>query len=444
MVSGTLFRDSMPSLHTFLNIHTRLRRRIRFAYFHTVHRLSERAIRRWQGARLRKLIRHAHKNVQLWRDLLGEAGLDIEELRGLDRLKDIPVTKKETFAGRPVEEYVDTSRHIFAKWKTTSGTSGKPFTFLPGYEATNSHLIDFACYRFLYWNGLPLGEFATTKVARIKIRSKSSTYRKFVPVANFQSDPEKVYRELAEYKPVILDAYASILIDLARMASWNILPILRIPYVVSFGEMLSPSSRHFIEKHLGCEVYNRYGTEEMGVIGLECAVHDGFHVHSESNIVEITDDSYTPVPAGQYGRIIATNLLNYNMPFIRYDTGDHGFMDSEVCPCGLKTPRIWVEGRYSAYLTFGAGRRIHHLEFDAALDGFMNTILQYQVAKKSETEVEIRIIPGMVFGPEARERVEKSIRTLVGDGITVSISAVPTLSRTTRGKSEIVVDETTG
>ncbi|MCE9541253.1 hypothetical protein K8R03_01685 [Candidatus Kaiserbacteria bacterium] len=419
-----------------------VRTRVRFAYYHAVHRLPATAIRTWQDSRLQDLVRHAVRNVPIWATIFEGAGLRARSFRGLIDLPKIPATGKETFIGRIAEEYIDSSRNIFTRWKTTSGTSGKPFTFLPGRNASSGHFTDFACYRFLVWNGLPLRKIATTKVARIKIRAISSTYRAFIPVSDFQSDPEKVYRQLVEYGPTILDTYTSILLDLAKMAGSGTLPLLRVQYAVSFGEMLSPASRHFIEQNLGCRVYDRYGTEEMGVIGLECSQHNGFHIHSESVVIEVTDDSFVPLPPGSYGRILATDLLNYNMPLIRYDTGDHGILDTTPCACGLETPRIWIEGRYSASLSFASGRRIHHLEFDGALDGFMNAILQYQVAKKSEEEVEIRIVPDATFESGMRDKIKESIRELVGETVAVRILPVTSISRMPRGKSQIVVDET--
>jgi len=48
-----------------------------------------------------------------------------------------------------------------------------------------------------------------------------------------------------------------------------------------------------------------------------------------------------PAPSGSLGRIVITDLFNYSMPLIRYDTGDIGAIDFEVSPPVLKQ----VEGR---------------------------------------------------------------------------------------------------
>src|SRR6185503_16423776 len=185
---------------------------------------------------------------------------------------------------------------------------------------------------------------------------------------------------------------------------------LQIPYIVTVGEMLSPAARRFLQEQFCGRVYDRYGAEEVGAVAVECSEHNGMHINVESVIVEVVDAQGLPVADGQKGKIIITDLLNFNMPFIRYDTRDTGIVRHDPCPCGLEVPRIWIEGRYSAFLTFD-GRAINHLEFDAALDGFMNVIVQYQVAKIADRRVEIRIVPGPSFNSSSKEDIKGKIRT---------------------------------
>lgn len=86
-----------------------------------------------------------------------------------------------------------------------------------------------------------------------------------------------------------------------------------------------------------------YHRKEFGIIASECAEHEGVHAHSELFIVEVIDDSGSPAADGQRGRILVTDLFNYNMPFIRYDTGDTARISHATCTCGLSTPRLWLE-----------------------------------------------------------------------------------------------------
>ena len=418
-----------------------IKERIQFAQFCILHRRGLTAQRRWQEKRLRELVRYAYCHIPLWRALLDEEGIDPTSICTLDDLPRLPMTSKQTFIGKIVEEYIDSSRSVRSFWYLTSGTSGTPFRFLLSEHAILEKYSNFASLRFLWWRGESLKSLASVRLARIKIRGPSSEHRLFVPVESYLKDPRSALNRVVDFKAEVLSAYPSILFDIARSVSDD--PTLPRPtprFALSFGEMLTPSARRFVETTLGCEVYNRYGLEEVDVVGVECALHEGFHINTESVIIEITDDAHQPVAAGTEGKIIATDLFNYGMPFIRYDTGDYGVMSNEPCPCGLRSPRLWVKGRYSAYLSFPA-RRIHHLEFDGAMDGFMNYVFQYQIAKKSDSEIVARIIPGPAFHRDIPAQIQKSLRALVGPDIRIGVEEVSTISVTPRGKSRIVVDE---
>lgn len=419
----------------------RIRGKIWFTRLLLLHRRSARAIEKWQSARLRDLVRHAAVHVPAYRDLFARSGIEADSIRGMKDLRRIPMTNKAFFLERPAEEYTDGSRRTHSVWKKTSGTSGRPLTLLVSDIFLDPYYADFVCFRFLLGTFVSPRPFQEARVAHINIRSARRRNQMFITIADFLSDPEKMIQKISAYKPTVLTSYTSILLELARKVSEHpeLLPE-RVPYVCSFGEMLTPSVRRFLADTFRAEVYNRYGAGEVGAIALECDRHDGMHVNSESVVVEVVDEKGKALPPGQHGRIIVTDLLNYNMPFIRYDMGDRGVLTNEPCACGLETPRMWLEGRYSAYLTFG-GRIIHHLEFDGALDGFMGVILQYQIVKLEEHILRVRVVPGPLFDASAVKRIEKNMREIVGDGVRVSVERVVRIPITPRGKSLIVSDE---
>jgi phenylacetate-CoA ligase len=164
-------------------------------------------------------------------------------------------------------------------------------------------------------------------------------------------------------------------------------------------------------------------------------------VHCESLIVEIVDEHGAVLPEGSYGRVVVTDLFNSRMPFIRYDTGDHGTLSWQRCVCGQGAPRLWLEGRYSAFLMLN-GRRIHHLEFDVALEIFMNSIIQFQVVKEARDKIVINIIPSTSFDEVLREKVMIRMHSLVGPNVHVAIKLVDAIPKTPRGKSQLVADMT--
>lgn len=396
-------------------------------------------LRWWHGRLLRKVVASAYEHVVMYRQALDRAGIRPQDVRRAEDIVKLPILDKASFSGLPVEEVINLSRPSFG-WVKSSGTSGKPFTFLSSELNRFAEYNDFMCERFLYWKGASVRDVDAARIAKIKIRSGSTGNRLFIPVSDFLADPARVYASLLEFKPDVLESYQSILHELARYAE-NASPALRIPYIVAFGEMLPASSRTYIEHVFGGTVFNRYGVEEIGVIGTECEAHDGFHVHVDSALVEIIGDNDTPAAAGKSGRVVATALHNYLMPFIRYDTGDKGRMSTEACTCGLRTPRIWIEGRYASFVDLG-GRRIHHLEFDGVMDGFTHSVYQYQIAKTGADSIMARIVRAQGFSDSSLPDIERALRKIVGADVRVRVQAVESIEITPRGKTQILVDET--
>ena len=73
----------------------------------------------------------------------------------------------------------------------------------------------------------------------------------------------------------------------------------------------------------------------------------------------------------------------------------------------------------------------------------MNRIFQYQIAKKSKHAILARIIPGPAFERSVMSDVQASLQALLGSHIQVDVEEVATLPVTKRGKSQIVIDEST-
>jgi phenylacetate-CoA ligase len=408
---------------------------LRYIHFHTLHRRNREAIEAWQARRLMRLVAHARRSVPLFRELYA----DISEITSLMDLACLPVTSKKNYLGKAVEYYTNNSAPLLGRWSHTSGTSGQPFTVLKRIQLAMNLYTDSIHYRTLLWEKPWRLDATWAKIATIKVRAQTRHNRLFVSVAEFLSDEESVVRKIADFEPYVLEGYAAVLLAVAKKAKELNIPICP-RYVISGGENMTPAMRSFITDALHTEVVSRYGMEEVGVVGTECSVHDGHHTNCECIIVEIVDEEGNQVPDGEEGRIVVTDLFNYSMPYIRYDTGDHGRLSWQKCACGVRAPRVWLEGRHAAFLDFPK-RRIHQLEFDAALDTYMNVIEKYKVVKRSDSDVEVRIVPGSELDDASKSDIVRSIQKLVSPDITVSLLLVDSIPFSERGKSQIIADE---
>jgi phenylacetate-CoA ligase len=125
-------------------------------------------------------------------------------------------------------------------------------------------------------------------------------------------------------------------------------PSTRIPHVTSviaMSEGLNPIAKKKIHTYFGVYGVSRYSNVENGIIAQQPA--DGsnsFRVNWASYYVEILDmETDKPIEIGQIGRIVVTDLFNFAMPMIRYDTGDIGKLDWDSSCKDLCL--VQVEGR---------------------------------------------------------------------------------------------------
>lgn len=96
-----------------------------------------------------------------------------------------------------------------------------------------------------------------------------------------------------------------------------------------------PATRERIEQAWGARTYDHTGMTEMGAFGFTCSEQQGVHVNEGEFIAEILDPATgQPVPEGQTGELILTNLGRWGYPAIRYRTGDLVRHGGYTCACG--------------------------------------------------------------------------------------------------------------
>ena len=95
--------------------------------------------------------------------------------------------------------------------------------------------------------------------------------------------------------------------------------------VVSGSEMLYDATRASIEKAFNCRCVSRYANEENGFLGQDMEENNTFLMNRADYYIEVLKmTSNETAEDGEVGRIVVTDLYNYAMPMIRYDTGDVG------------------------------------------------------------------------------------------------------------------------
>lgn len=143
---------------------------------------------------------------------------------------------------------------------------------------------------------------------------------------------------MMELKPTAYIGTPSFLRVLIERAQELNQPITSLKKAMVSGEALPESLRSWFADQ-GVQVYQMYGTADVGLIAYETTALDGMVVDEEV-ILEIVDpDTGEPVPEGAIGEVVITTL-NREYPLIRYGTGDLSAVLPGDCPTGRTNIRI--------------------------------------------------------------------------------------------------------
>lgn len=152
----------------------------------------------------------------------------------------------------------------------------------------------------------------------------------------------------------------------------------------------------------GCQVFDHYGMTEMGLGGgVECALHNGFHLREVDLLFEIVDpDSGEPVADGCEGEVVFTTLTRRGMPLIRYRSGDVSRILPGSCRCGSVLKRLdKIRRRRQGMLALPAGGTLCLADVDEllfAVDG----VIDYSMEVAEQMEM-VRLHVGLLVVGDA-------------------------------------------
>lgn len=309
--------------------------------------LSEDRLRELQNEKLRRLVRHCYENVPYYRRVFTERKLRPEDIRDREDLAKLPVLTKQLIREHYQELCAEDIRLRQTLEGSTGGSTGTPMRFLEDLETWNK--TRGLNLRGWTWAGFQVGEKLFTLAGNSLVDSKENRRKMRVKnlydrliMRNLKRDctditPEAMaehYRAMMKYRPAGIRGYASSLYFLARYIEQNQLPVCPVKVVFTTGEKLHPKYRDKIQQVFKAPVFDAYGASDGGLTAHECAMHEGLHLGEEHCVVEIVDREGRPLPDGEIGQVLSTDLNNYAFPFLRYQLGDLAYIRKERCSCG--------------------------------------------------------------------------------------------------------------
>lgn len=244
-----------------------------------------------------------------------------------------------------------------------------------------------------------------------------------------------VLHKINSMRPVFIRGYASSLYELARYIKKHGGLVHRPNFLYSSAETLQSFMRRLMEEVFDCQVYNFYGSREVGPIAGECR-KGALHLFSFHNHTEILDFNNRPVSPRIEGKVIVTTLHNFVMPLIRYEIGDRAILGAG-CSCGNNLPTlISIIGRITDNFLKRDGTIVHG-EYFTHLFYFRDWVYEFQVLQEDYNRISIYVVLGgqeKVMPENDKREIESKIRLVMSPQCVVLWNIVESVPRTTQGK----------
>ena len=210
--------------------------------------------------------------------------------------------------------------------------------------------------------------------------------------------------------------------------------------IITGAESLLSSIRENVEKVFGCQVLDRYSSNECGVMSHECAEHKRHHINLATHKFELLKvDRDEPVEADEVGRVVVTDFFSYALPLIRYDTGDLASWAQEPCPCGMETPCFEnIQGRAIETLYDPAGRMISPIAFDRETKD-MKGILRFQLIQKTKQDYLVRL--HVISSFDQGDIMQKRFQKVLGREANIKFEYVDSIPPLPSGKRPYIINE---
>lgn len=415
-------------------------------------------LKRAQEKQLRALIDFSYEQVPYYRSLFKELHLHPKDIRKIEDLEKLPLLTKETIKARWEEFKPTTLSSMKFDSIATGGSTGTPLQYR--LSSDDRFLGAALLYRGWGYGGYNLGDrmvmVAGTSLdintkTRVVTRAHeiARNMRKFSSFDMGESEMRQYAATLSSFSPRFIRGYASSIYFFARWLEGNDIDVPPVDAVFTTAEKLMPHMRKTIGEMFGCDVYDNYGLQDGGVSAYECSEHSGLHIDTERSIMEVVDSSAHQVVNGE-GLILATSLHNYSMPFIRYSTGDIGFLSDKECACGRHHLILDnIVAREKEYLVTPTCRVIHGAAFiglifilleSSAFPDTVNQIRQYQIIQRSKEALEIRLVCDEPLPDEVLEYIQNLVSERF-DGWRMEFEYVDAIDQTGAGKFKFIINE---
>lgn len=429
-------------------------------------------LRQLQDERLQALAARVYERVPFYRERFDELGITPADIRGIDDLTRLPITRKADIQRNYPFGLLAVPREELLRVHASSGTTGRPIVMgytrgdLDLFAEVNARSLAAAGGRpgMVFHNAYGYGLFTGGLGLHGGGERLGMTV---VPVSGGMT--ERQVNLILDLRPQIIACTPSYAQTLAEEFRRRGIGADQIPleYGILGAEPWTEAIRADVEAGLGIKASNIYGLTEIigpGVANEAFDEGNGSYVWEDHFYPEILDrDTGQPVPEGEEGVLVITTLTKEGMPVLRYWTGDITSLTRQPGASGRTHARIGlIRGRSDDMLII-RGVNIYPTQIEEALQVVPQASAHYQLVISrggtlDELELKLELTPeaftsigqsvleGGVIAvdrhvDELRRNVQRKLRDVVGIGVKVTLMAPGEVPRSAGGKLRRVLDE---
>lgn len=397
--------------------------------FHIKHYHSTRAINIREQA-VKNLLSHAIQSTSFYNDK--GLNLNLQEFPVVNKnsiQSNLPAFKSKYFEGKKTFQ------------SATSGSTGVPFVVDKDLNKKRRSLAD-----TIYFGNLAQYKLGY-KLLYLRIwddylrKSKFETWKLNLKAINVVGlDQDKVAQLISEIENqkgnLAWIGYASgfellcKILDQMKHEPINS----NVKSIIAISETLNDYTKERMSHYFKVPTLSRYSNWENGIIAQQTN-HSGsdFVINSGSFFVEILKpDEDTTVNNGETGRIVVTDLFNYAMPLIRYDTGDIGAINTFASPPVLTS----IAGRKSDIIYNTKGEIVSSLIMGGIIK--YPGIIQAQLIQTSATHYILKLNSIDNFNKKAH--LIKELKSYLGEDAEITVEQVNEIPILQSGKRKVTVN----
>jgi phenylacetate-CoA ligase len=401
---------------------------------------SKKEIKEYQEKQFIELAKHAINNTLYYKKWATNEGISSDAISKIEDLKLFPVIEKQTIRENPELFRATNIKSQFIL--NTSGTTGTPLSIYTDKISRSKHYAFFTRLRKKY--DIQKTSKRCTLFGRIIMQADQENppfwrydwYQHNLLMSSYhlkESNLKDYYNKLVNFAPEEIFTYPSSITPIAEYIVKNLLAPIELKLIMTTAENLSDYQRGIINKAFNAPIVNQYGCTEMAFFMGD----DGSSmlIEPEHGIVEVRDDTGKISQHGE-GELIATGLINWSMPVIRYAVGD----DIELTQCNESGHQRLssLKGRVDDVLYQMDGTPVGRL--DPIFKGG-KAIQMAQIVQNKDGSIILKLIPSNDYREQYGKDLKIELHKRFGDKIKVTVELLDNIPKQRNGKFRSVISE---